>query len=148
MARTGRPKTELVLTDDERITLERLATRRKSAQAIALRARIVLACATGVSNREAARHLGVGEATVGKWRRRFVAKGLNGLFDEDRPGHPRTTGPRTPPSSARSTRWRGDTDRGGLCGRNHDRHGPHQRKHPDRAHNPAVHLMPVMRNSA
>jgi transposase len=90
MARTGRPKTELVVTDDERITLERLATRRKSAQAIALRARIVLACATGVSNREAARHLGVGEATVGKWRRRFVAKGLNGLFDEDRPGHPRT----------------------------------------------------------
>jgi transposase len=90
MARTGRPKSELVLTDDERGTLERLATRRKSAQALALRARMVLLCATGIANREAAARLGVSEATVGKWRRRFVAKGVDGLLDEDRPGHPRT----------------------------------------------------------
>jgi transposase len=90
MARTGRPKSELVLTDDERGTLERLATRRKSAQAIALRARIVLSSATGITNRQAAGQLGVSEATVGKWRRRFVANGLKGLFDEDRPGHPRS----------------------------------------------------------
>jgi hypothetical protein len=55
---SGRPKRELVLTDDERGTLERLATRRRSAQAIALRARIVLLCATGIANREAALQLG------------------------------------------------------------------------------------------
>ena len=54
MARTGRPKTELVLSDEERVTLERLTNRRKSAQAIALRARIVLACAAGKANRQVA----------------------------------------------------------------------------------------------
>jgi transposase len=91
MARTGRPKLELVLSDEERLTLERLTTRRKSAQAIALRARIVLACAKpGVTNQAVAAQLGVSSATVGKWRRRFVQRRLNGLFDEDRPGHPRT----------------------------------------------------------
>jgi transposase len=57
---------------------------------MALRARIVLTCATGIANREAAAQLGVSEATVGKWRRRFVANGLNRLLDEDRPGHPRS----------------------------------------------------------
>jgi len=90
MARTGRPKTPLLLSDEERLTLERLANRRKSAQAIALRARIVLSCATGKTNREVARELRVSETTVGKWRSRFVARRLNGLFDEPRPGHPRT----------------------------------------------------------
>ena len=90
MARTGRPKSELVLTDEERLTLERLSTRRKSAQAIALRARIVLACAAGKANRQVANELRITEQTVGKWRRRFVEQRLNGLFDEPRPGHPRT----------------------------------------------------------
>ena len=92
MARTGRPKAPLELSDEERLTLERLTSRRKSAQAIALRARIVLACAekAAPTNRAVAARLGVSEATVGKWRSRFVAKRLNGLFDEDRPGHPRT----------------------------------------------------------
>jgi transposase len=90
MARTGRPKARLVLSDEERLTLERLANRRTSAQAIASRARIVLACASGRTNREVARELKAGEATVGKWRSRFVARRLDGLFDEDRPGHPRT----------------------------------------------------------
>ena len=90
MARTGRPKSELVLSDEERLTLERLSNRRKSAQAIALRARIVLACAAGKANREVACELHITEQTVGKWRRRFVEQRLNGLFDEPRPGHPRT----------------------------------------------------------
>jgi len=79
-----------VLSDEDRLTLERLATRPKSAQALALRARIVLLCATGLSNLEVADKLSVNQATVGKWRRRFVADGLDGLFDEPRPGKPRT----------------------------------------------------------
>ena len=90
MARTGRPKEPLVLTDEERVSLERLTRRRKSAQAIALRARIVLACAEGgVTNLAVAAELGVSPATVGKWRARFVERRLNGLLDEDRPGAPR-----------------------------------------------------------
>ena len=70
--------------------LERLTNRRKSAQAMALRARIVLMCAAGSTNREVARHLHVTETTVGKWRRRFVERRLEGLFDEPRPGAKRT----------------------------------------------------------
>lgn len=90
MARTGRPKAELVLTDEERTVLERLVRRRKSAQAMAMRARIVLCCAAGLNNRQVAEELGVSDGMVGKWRRRFVAKRLDGLFDEPRPGPPRT----------------------------------------------------------
>jgi len=91
MARTGRPKADLVLSEDERLTLEQLAKRRKTAQALATRARIVLACAQpGVTNRAVAAQVKVSEAMVGKWRRRFVNERLDGLFDEPRPGPPRT----------------------------------------------------------
>ena len=86
----GRPKAELTLTTSERSELERLARRPKSAQALALRARIVLGCAESATNSAVAAQLGICGATVGKWRRRFVENGLDGLVDEPRPGAPRT----------------------------------------------------------
>ena len=86
----ARPKPELVLSDDERQTLTRWASRPKSTQRLALRARIVLACADEPSNKAVAQQLGVCGATVGTWRNRFVARRLDGLADEPRPGAPRT----------------------------------------------------------
>jgi transposase len=85
-----RPKAELVLTDDERQTLTTWASRPKSTQRTATRARIVLACAEGLDNKAVAARLGVCSATVGTWRSRFVERRLEGLVDEPRPGAPRT----------------------------------------------------------
>ncbi|MFJ9371195.1 IS630 family transposase [Nocardia sp. NPDC101769] len=90
MARTGRPVAEVVLTDEERQTLQRWARRAKSSQALAQRCRIVLGCAAGKSNKEVAAELGIWPQTVGKWRNRFIARRLEGLVDEPRPGAPRT----------------------------------------------------------
>lgn len=84
-----RPKPELTLSDGERATLTGWAARPKSTQRLALRARIVLACADERSNVAVAARLGICAATVGTWRARFVAARLDGLADEPRPGAPR-----------------------------------------------------------
>jgi transposase len=80
----------LVLTKTEQSELRSLAARRSTAQALALRARIVLECAEGKQNKQVAGHLRVDEGTVGKWRRRFVERRLEGLRDEPRSGAPRS----------------------------------------------------------
>ena len=85
----GRPLKPLTLTDDERAELERLARRHKTSQHLAMRARIVLQCASGMTNNEVATALGVHPRTVGIWRERFRGDRLEGLADEPRPGAPR-----------------------------------------------------------
>lgn len=92
MPRTGRPKAELTLTADEREQLTRWSRRAKSSQALALRSKIVLACADGDDNKSVAKALCCSQATVGKWRTRFVEHRLDGLSDEQRPGRPRAIG--------------------------------------------------------
>lgn len=86
----GRRLVGLTLSDEERSELRSLARRRKTAQALALRARIVLMCAEGGQNKEVAARLGVDQATVGTWRRRFVEQRMEGLRDAPRSGAPRT----------------------------------------------------------
>ena len=90
--RTGRPKTALTLSDEQREELERWVRRRTTAQALALRARVVLACADGGNNIEIASRLGMNRGTVGRWRARFIQLGVDGLLDEPRPGAPRQIG--------------------------------------------------------
>ena len=82
----------VALSDAERETLERWARRPNSAQALALRCRIVLACAEGATSTAVAVELGVNRDTVAKWRNRFVRERLDGLHDEPRPGAPRAIG--------------------------------------------------------
>src|SRR6516164_6770991 len=85
-------RAEVVLSDEDREVLERWARRPKSAQALALRCRIVLAAADGQSSQEIAARLGCTASTVGKWRARFARRGFDGLHDEPRPGKPRSIG--------------------------------------------------------
>ena len=89
MGQRGRPTAQIVLSDDERETLERWARRPKTGQALALRCRIVLAASTGITNQQIARELSCNAVTVGKWRTRFAEKRFDGLIDEPRPGQPR-----------------------------------------------------------
>ena len=86
----GRPVVAIELTDAERAELEGLASRRATAQGLAERARVVLACAGGMRNQEVASLLDVCSHTVGKWRRRFAEQRVDGLRDAPRPGAPRT----------------------------------------------------------
>src|ERR1700730_18008241 len=104
----------LLLTDDERRTLDQWARRPTTAQRLALRSRMVLACAEGLPNRAVAKRLHVSSNSVCKWRERFRVRRLEGLTDEPRPGTPRTvtedlivdiiTRTRTPPPPA-TTQW-------------------------------------------
>ena len=90
MASKGRPKALLELSSAESEQLQRWARRRTSSQALALRSRIVLACASGMSNTQVAAQEQVAPQTVGKWRARFVEFRLDGLSDDPRPGKPAT----------------------------------------------------------
>jgi transposase len=88
--RTGRPKQPLILTEEERNRLQSLAHRARSQPLLARRARVVLASGEGLGNQSVARKLRVSLGMVGKWRARFLKARLEGLYDEPRPGAPRT----------------------------------------------------------
>jgi transposase len=90
MGKPGRPVAELVLSDGEREELERLTKRTSVNRSLAFRARLVLACAGGMTNTAVARRYRTTNQTVGKWRKRFVEERLEGLYDEPRVGAPRT----------------------------------------------------------
>jgi len=90
MPRSGRPKQQLVLSSEEREELTRWARRASSAQSLALRSKIVLACADGGANTVVAEQLRCSRMTVGKWRARFLEHRLEGLLDEARSGRPPT----------------------------------------------------------
>jgi transposase len=89
MAKRGRPTVRVTISPSERTMLEQWARRRTTAQGLAQRAQIILACAAGRSNSEIAAELRITRQTAGRWRQRFVQKRLDGLVDEPRPGAPR-----------------------------------------------------------
>jgi transposase len=86
---SGRPKQALVLTEEEQERLKSMAHRARHQPALARRARVVLACAEGLDNKSVAKRLHCSLGMVGKWRSRFLKTGLEGLYDEPRPGAPR-----------------------------------------------------------
>ncbi|WP_020129856.1 IS630 family transposase [Streptomyces sp. 303MFCol5.2] len=90
MARTGRPKAELVLSVDERAALEGWVRRRSTPQSWAVRCRIILACADGMSNKDVGALVGMTGQSVGRWRARFNEHRIAGLGDLPRSGGPRS----------------------------------------------------------
>jgi len=86
----GRPKAKVILSTEEREQLQTWIRRPKTAQALAMRARIILECATGVDSKQVASQLAVSQQTVSKWRNRFLAQGVDGLLDAPRSGAPRS----------------------------------------------------------
>ena len=90
MAARGRPLAPLTLDPEDRRVLERWTRRRKTSQALALRARIVLRAAEGAPNKSVAEEERITSQTVSKWRRRFLEAGVDGLLDQPRPGAPRS----------------------------------------------------------
>lgn len=89
MAQRGRPRQPVLVSDEEREVLERWSRRPTSPHSVAQRARIVLLSADGLTNNAVAERVGVNQATVVKWRKRFLERGVDGLVDEPRPGAPR-----------------------------------------------------------
>ncbi len=89
MAR-GRPLPPLEVSQDTRAELASLTRSRSLPAGLVSRARIVLLCAEGLDNTTVAEQVGVSRQTVGRWRERFRTQGLMGLYDEHRPGRPRT----------------------------------------------------------
>ena len=89
MARRGRKRVSLTWTDEEREALGRLVRRRKTSQQLARRARAIRLCAEGLANRDVASRVGVHEATICAWRKRFLDRRLEALYDDPRPGAPR-----------------------------------------------------------
>ncbi|MFN9623837.1 MAG: helix-turn-helix domain-containing protein, partial [Cyanobacteriota bacterium] len=86
----GRPMLPLVLSDDDVQQLQSIANSRSLPHSIVQRAQIVLACGAGETNTSIANRMGLRGMTVGKWRKRYLDLGLEGLHDELRPGRPRT----------------------------------------------------------
>ncbi len=88
----GRPKAELVMTDDERAQLTSFARSRSLPASLGARARIILSSAEGEANSSIAERMKLTKATVGKWRARFIERRVAGLYDDVRPGPPRSIG--------------------------------------------------------
>jgi transposase len=88
--RRGRPSVCIDLSDDEEAALRRIVARRSGRSDLIARARIILDCHAGHSNKKISMRTGIGAHTVGKWRKRYAAHGLDGLYDEPRPGGPRS----------------------------------------------------------
>lgn len=88
--RTGRPKGEVKMSNEEREQLESWTNARSMPQGIAARMQIVLLAAQGMNSKAIAKKLKLSQTTVGKWRKRFIGKGIEGLHDELRPGRPRS----------------------------------------------------------
>lgn len=89
MARTGRPTARIELSKDDLETLQRFTARTRSARTLAFRSNIILASASGLRDVDVAAKLRTTAHTVGKWRKRFIELGIDGLLDEPRPGAPR-----------------------------------------------------------